>query len=276
MIKHAGMFAMAAALLVAALVLAGCPQSTDTQGDAVKAATPPATAAAGGAQAELASVTYAVEGMTCDHCVEGITKSVSAVPGVMQCKVDLTGNCATVDYDPLQVTDKMIIDRINGLGYSASIKEAGANLGALAGESGCACGADGGSGECSGECGDPAKTGASAGGEGESCGAGGCGSCEGGTAAATAPAEAPAGCVRAVIYVDGLGCPNKAAKLAQSINALAGVSGAYVDCAVGMVTVDYQKGTADPATFEKAITDFGLKVLDAPPANASDGQAAQA
>jgi copper chaperone len=40
--------------------------------------------------------TYAVAGMTCEHCVRSVTEEVSEVPGVTAVEVDLTGGRMTV------------------------------------------------------------------------------------------------------------------------------------------------------------------------------------
>ena len=43
--------------------------------------------------------TYAVAGMTCDHCVRSVTEEVSEVPGVTAVEVDLAGGLVTVQGD---------------------------------------------------------------------------------------------------------------------------------------------------------------------------------
>jgi copper chaperone CopZ len=43
--------------------------------------------------------TYAVAGMTCDHCVRSVTEEVSEVPGVTEVEVDLAGGRVTVQGD---------------------------------------------------------------------------------------------------------------------------------------------------------------------------------
>ena len=40
--------------------------------------------------------TYAVSGMTCEHCVRSVTEEVSEVPGVTAVDVDLAGGRLTV------------------------------------------------------------------------------------------------------------------------------------------------------------------------------------
>ena len=43
--------------------------------------------------------TYAVAGMTCEHCVRSVTEEVSEVPGVTAVEVDLAGARMTVEGD---------------------------------------------------------------------------------------------------------------------------------------------------------------------------------
>ncbi|MCW3812852.1 heavy-metal-associated domain-containing protein [Micromonospora sp. DR5-3] len=40
--------------------------------------------------------TYAVTGMTCEHCVRAVTEELSALPGVEEVRVDLTAGTATL------------------------------------------------------------------------------------------------------------------------------------------------------------------------------------
>ncbi|MFR9776547.1 heavy-metal-associated domain-containing protein [Micromonospora sp. MS34] len=48
--------------------------------------------------------TYAVTGMTCEHCVRAVTGELSALPGVEEVRVDLTAGTATVtSREPLPV-----------------------------------------------------------------------------------------------------------------------------------------------------------------------------
>ena len=43
--------------------------------------------------------TYAVAGMTCEHCVRSVTEEVSEVPGVTAVEIDLAGGRMTVHGD---------------------------------------------------------------------------------------------------------------------------------------------------------------------------------
>ncbi|MCP3784076.1 MULTISPECIES: heavy-metal-associated domain-containing protein [Micromonospora] len=40
--------------------------------------------------------TYAVSGMTCEHCVRAVTEELSALPGVDEVRIDLASGTATV------------------------------------------------------------------------------------------------------------------------------------------------------------------------------------
>ncbi|MFG2110216.1 heavy-metal-associated domain-containing protein [Micromonospora sp. AP08] len=40
--------------------------------------------------------TYAVTGMTCEHCVRAVTEELSALPGVDEVRIDLATGTATV------------------------------------------------------------------------------------------------------------------------------------------------------------------------------------
>jgi copper chaperone len=40
-----------------------------------------------------------VEGMSCEHCVNAVTKAVGALPGVANVAVDLPGGTVAVEYD---------------------------------------------------------------------------------------------------------------------------------------------------------------------------------
>jgi copper chaperone CopZ len=44
----------------------------------------------------MASSTYSVSGMTCDHCVRAVTTEVAAIPGVTHVAVDLPTGAVTV------------------------------------------------------------------------------------------------------------------------------------------------------------------------------------
>lgn len=58
-----------------------------------------------------------VEGMACEHCVNAITKAVSALSGVEKVAVDLDAKTVTVDHDPEKAPVQKIKDEIEDQGY---------------------------------------------------------------------------------------------------------------------------------------------------------------
>jgi copper ion binding protein len=65
------------------------------------------------------SVMFDVRGMTCDNCVQHVTKAVREVPGVSDVKVDLATNSARVEGD---VEVAKIIEAIEEEGYEAAVR----------------------------------------------------------------------------------------------------------------------------------------------------------
>lgn len=63
--------------------------------------------------------TINVEGMSCGHCVETITKAVKAVQGVKEVSVNLEGKQVSVDYDEREDALKEITDAIVEAGFQA-------------------------------------------------------------------------------------------------------------------------------------------------------------
>jgi copper chaperone len=62
---------------------------------------------------------FDVKGMTCDNCVQHVTKAVRAVPGVRNVKVDLASNSAQVDGE---FDVKQIVAAIEEEGYDAVLR----------------------------------------------------------------------------------------------------------------------------------------------------------
>jgi copper chaperone len=58
--------------------------------------------------------TYAVAGMTCEHCVRSVTEEVSEVPGVTAVEVDLAGGRVSVQGD---ADDAAVRDAVAEAGY---------------------------------------------------------------------------------------------------------------------------------------------------------------
>ena len=58
-----------------------------------------------------------VEGMSCSHCVNAVTKAVTALDGVSGVNVSLEGKTVTVDYDAAKVSLESIREAIEEEGY---------------------------------------------------------------------------------------------------------------------------------------------------------------
>ena len=58
-----------------------------------------------------------VEGMTCDHCVETVTKAVNSLDGIRQVSVDLDKKQVSVDFDESQTDPDIISSKIIEVGF---------------------------------------------------------------------------------------------------------------------------------------------------------------
>jgi copper chaperone CopZ len=65
------------------------------------------------------TLVFDVGGMTCDNCVQHVTKAVRGVPGVRDVKVDLASNSAKVEGE---FDDAKVIDAIEEEGYEAAVR----------------------------------------------------------------------------------------------------------------------------------------------------------
>ena len=59
-----------------------------------------------------------VEGMSCNHCVNGIKKAVEELDGVISVEVSLEDKTVTVEYDPMKVKSSNIQVTIEDEGYT--------------------------------------------------------------------------------------------------------------------------------------------------------------
>ncbi|GIV98365.1 MAG: copper-binding protein [Herpetosiphonaceae bacterium] len=62
---------------------------------------------------------FNVPGVSCNHCVQAISKEVGAVPGVKKVEVGLQDKVVTVEHEG-SVSREAIIDAINEAGYDVS------------------------------------------------------------------------------------------------------------------------------------------------------------
>jgi copper chaperone len=58
-----------------------------------------------------------VEGMSCDHCVQSITKAVKQLDGISSVQVDLASKTVTVDFQTDQSNLAQIKEAIEDQGY---------------------------------------------------------------------------------------------------------------------------------------------------------------
>ena len=65
----------------------------------------------------MSELNYAVEGMSCDHCVASVTAEVSKVPGVASVDVDLAAKRVKVQGGTLD--NDAIVAAIDEAGYDA-------------------------------------------------------------------------------------------------------------------------------------------------------------
>jgi copper ion binding protein len=60
--------------------------------------------------------TYQVAGMTCSHCVQAVTKEISALPGVADVQVDLASGGVTVTSEA-PLSGDAVRDAVDEAGY---------------------------------------------------------------------------------------------------------------------------------------------------------------
>ena len=65
----------------------------------------------------MVKIVLNVEGMSCSHCVNAVTKAVTALDGVSGVNVDLAEKKVTVEYDADRISPKAIGAAIEEEGY---------------------------------------------------------------------------------------------------------------------------------------------------------------
>jgi copper chaperone CopZ len=104
----------AAGIAVAAVVFSRYVGPTAQQAGAP----PPADSAVAGTASAASAREFAVEGMSCQGCVESVTAALTKVPGVQSVKVLLAEKKAVVVADRNQVPDAQIVAAITAAGYA--------------------------------------------------------------------------------------------------------------------------------------------------------------
>ncbi len=64
---------------------------------------------------------YDIKGMHCSSCSSSIERAISKLDGVKEVNVNLLTNSMTVDHE-VSITDRIIIDKVEKLGFSASVQ----------------------------------------------------------------------------------------------------------------------------------------------------------
>ena len=65
----------------------------------------------------MATSTYTVTGMTCDHCVSAVTAELSELKGVTQVNIDLASGQVTIDSDAV-LDEAAVAAAVDEAGYA--------------------------------------------------------------------------------------------------------------------------------------------------------------
>lgn len=64
-------------------------------------------------------VTLKVTGMSCENCVQSVTKTLRSVEGVHDAKVDLASGMADVDFDETKTDVETLCAAVDDIGFDA-------------------------------------------------------------------------------------------------------------------------------------------------------------
>lgn len=67
----------------------------------------------------MIETSFSIEGMTCSHCVEVVTRALLDVPGVTSAAVDLEQEKARVAYDHDQASKEQLVEAVRSAGFEA-------------------------------------------------------------------------------------------------------------------------------------------------------------
>ena len=65
----------------------------------------------------METITFNVQGMTCNGCVASVTRVLKAVPGVADVAVTLSPGAARIDFDAARTNAPALKAAIEGAGY---------------------------------------------------------------------------------------------------------------------------------------------------------------
>jgi len=108
---------LVAPLALATALLAGC--SSEYGDDAAVDETTSTSPATPVSDADLVSLTYSVGGLHCDGCVQGVTTTVAALPGVAECEVSLDEGRMVVRVDD-PATGEAVAAAVRGMNYTVA------------------------------------------------------------------------------------------------------------------------------------------------------------
>ncbi|ELA09653.1 hypothetical protein MOMA_04585 [Moraxella macacae 0408225] len=63
------------------------------------------------------TLVFGIDGMTCNACVNGVTKAIMAVDGVVSCEVSLDDALATVGFDDELTNELALKQAVADAGY---------------------------------------------------------------------------------------------------------------------------------------------------------------
>jgi copper chaperone CopZ len=64
----------------------------------------------------MAEVNFKIEGMSCEHCVMRVKKTIGLLPGVSEAEVDI--GTARIRYDELKIREKALREAVEKAGYT--------------------------------------------------------------------------------------------------------------------------------------------------------------
>ena len=67
----------------------------------------------------MSEVTIKIEGMSCGGCVQNVTKTLKALPGVTGAEVSREQACAVVQYDPAVIDIAAMRQAVEEAGFDA-------------------------------------------------------------------------------------------------------------------------------------------------------------
>ena len=69
----------------------------------------------------MATTTLNIQGMTCNGCVNSVTRVLTGIAGVSRADVDLAGAKAVVEYDAAQTNPAALIEAVEDGGFDAAL-----------------------------------------------------------------------------------------------------------------------------------------------------------